>query len=135
YATKLFANVKASKQDSGENKVKVYFLVTEFTVAIQEIVYNGAKHLKPDELETLTGLRKGAPLNPLANRMAVNAIRRRYEEMGRLFAGVELVEGDKPGDTRVVFNITEGPVVRVSSVSFVGNTFLSGARLYTQIDS
>lgn len=133
--TKLFANVQVFKQDTGQNKVKLVFYVREFTSTIQEIVYNGAKHLKPDELETLTGLRKGAPLNPIANRMAVHAIQRRYEEMGRLFAGVELVEGDKPGDTRVVFNITEGPIIRVSGIDFVGNTFVSGARLNTQIDS
>jgi outer membrane protein assembly complex protein YaeT len=135
YETKLFANIRPIVERTGENKVKVYFYVTEFTSTIQEVVYNGAKHLKPDELETLTGLRKGAPLNPIANRMAVNAIQHRYEEMGRLFAGVELVEGGKPGDTRVVFNITEGPVVRVSGIDFVGNTFVSGARLNTQIDS
>ena len=67
--------------------------------------------------------------------MARQAILRRYEEMGRLFAGVELVEGDKPGDSRVVFNITEGPVVKVKSISFEGNTFVTGARLRTQIDS
>jgi outer membrane protein assembly complex protein YaeT len=131
----LFSNVQAIKQPTGENKVKIYFHVAEFTSTIQEIVYKGAKHLKPDELETLTGLRKGAPLNPIANRMAVNAIQRRYEEMGRLFAAVELVEGNKPGDTRVVFNITEGPVIHVSGISFVGNTFVSGARLKTQVDS
>jgi outer membrane protein assembly factor BamA len=113
--TKLFANVRAQKIDTGENKVKIYFNVSELATTIQEVIYKGAKHLKPDELETLTGLRKGSPLNPIANRMAVNAIRRRYEEMGRLFAGVELVEGDKPGDRRVVFNITEGPVVHVRS--------------------
>jgi outer membrane protein assembly complex protein YaeT len=135
YETKLFANIRPIKERTGENKVKVYFYVTEFTNTIQEIVYNGAKHLKPDELESLTGLRKGAPLNPIANRMAVNAIQHRYEEMGRLFAGVELAEGGKPGDTRVVFNITEGPVIRVSGIDFVGNTFVSGARLNTQIDS
>jgi outer membrane protein assembly complex protein YaeT len=135
HETKLFANIQVRKVPAGENRVKLIFYVAEFNTTIQEIVYNGAKHLKPDELETLTGLRKGAPLNPIANRMAVNAIQRRYEEMGRLFAGVELVEGDKPGDARVVFNITEGPVVHVSSISFVGNTFVSGARLNTQIDS
>jgi outer membrane protein insertion porin family len=133
--TRLFANVRVFKQTTGENKVKVYFHVTEFTTTIQEILYPGAKHLKPDELETLTGLRKGAPLNPIANKMAVNAIQRRYEEMGRLFAGVELAEGGKPGDTRVVFNITEGPVVHISGIDFVGNAFVSAARLRTQIDS
>ncbi len=106
-----------------------------FATTIQEIVYNGAKHLKPAELQTITNLHKGAPLNPIANRMATKAIRRRYETMGRLFADVDLVEGDKIGDTRVVFNITEGPVVHVSSIAFVGNTFVSGARLNTQINS
>jgi outer membrane protein insertion porin family len=135
YETKLFANVRSNVQRTGENKVKVYFQVSEFATTIQEVIYRGAKHLKPDELESITGLRKGAPLNPIANRMAVTAIQRRYEEMGRLFAGIELVEGDKPGDTRVVFNITEGPVVHVSSIGFAGNTFVSGARLNTQIDS
>jgi outer membrane protein insertion porin family len=135
YETKLFANIRPIKVPTGENKVKIYFYVTEFTTTIQEIKYNGANHLKPDELESLTGLRKGAPLNPIANRMAVTAIQHRYEEMGRLFAGVELVEGNKPGDRRVVFNITEGPVVHVSGIGFVGNTFVSGARLKTQIDS
>ena len=55
--------------------------------------------------------------------------------MGRLFASVELLEGDKPCDTRVVFNITEEPIVHVSTIHFVGNTFVSQARLSTQIDS
>jgi outer membrane protein assembly complex protein YaeT len=135
YETKLFANVRAQLERTGDNKVKVHFIVAEYPSTVQEVVYQGAKHLKPDELETLTGIRKGAPLNPIANKMAVQAILKRYNDMGRLFAGVELVEGDKPGDTRVVFNITEGPVVHVRSIKFTGNTFVSGARLRTQVDS
>jgi outer membrane protein assembly complex protein YaeT len=135
YESKLFANVRVYTQPAGDNKVKVYFVVAEYPNVIQEVVYHGAKHLKPDELETLTNLRKGAPLNPIATRMAREAILRRYHDMGRLFAGVEVLEGDKPGDTRVVFNITEGEVVRVKSITFEGNTFVTGARLRTQVDS
>jgi outer membrane protein insertion porin family len=133
--THLFANIRVYSQRTPDNKIKVYFLVTEFPSTVQEIEYRGAKHLKADELETITGLHKGAPLNPIANRMAREAILRRYDDMGRIFAGVELLEGDKPGDTRVVFNITEGPVVKVHSIAFTGNTFVGGARLDTQIDS
>src|SRR5262249_24953904 len=118
-----------------DGKVIVYYDIAEFPSTIQEIVYNGAKRLKNDELETITGLRKGSPLNPIANQMARQAILRRYAEQGRMFAGVELVEGDKPGDSRVVFNITEGPVVRINSIGFSGNTFVTGARLLTQINS
>src|SRR5437773_12257957 len=34
YQTKLFANVRAQAQPTGENKVKVYFYVAEFTTTI-----------------------------------------------------------------------------------------------------
>jgi outer membrane protein assembly complex protein YaeT len=135
YESKLFANVRVQLQRTGDNKVKVYFLVAEYPSMVQDVIYQGAKHLKPDELETITGIRKGAPLNPIANKMAVQAILHRYNDMGRMFAGVELLEGDKPGDTRVVFNITEGPVVKVSSIDFTGNTFVHAARLRVQVDS
>jgi outer membrane protein insertion porin family len=136
YETKLFANVRTYIQRTPDNKVKVYFVVAEFPTLVQEVVYNGAKHLKAEDLEQLTGIRKGAPLNPIQNQMAKQAILRRYIEDGRLFASVDLVEGDKPGDTRVVFNITEGKVVKVSKIRFEGNSsFVSGARLNTQVDS
>ena len=35
-------------------------------------------------LPTLTGLHKGVPLNPIATRMAREAILRKYQEKGRL---------------------------------------------------
>jgi outer membrane protein assembly complex protein YaeT len=135
YETKLFANVQARTERTADNKIKVYFIVYELPSTIQEIIYNGAKHLKADELEQVTGLRKGQPLNPLANQMAVNAILARYHDMGRKWASVQLVEGDKPDDTRVVFNITEGRVVRISGIEFTGNTFVSGPVLNTHVDT
>src|SRR5262249_35754056 len=48
---------------------------------------------------------------------------------------VDILEGDKIGDKRVVFNITEGPVARVNRINFVGNFFVTEARLRTQIKS
>ena len=66
YETKLFANIRVQTQKTAETKIKVFFLIAEYPSTIQEVVYQGAKHLKPDELETLTGLRKGSPLNPIA---------------------------------------------------------------------
>src|SRR5262249_41473833 len=88
-----------------------------------------------DELETATGLKKGVPLNPWAVQRARQAILDKYKEKGRLSAGVDIEEGTKAGDTRVVFSITEGPVVKVSRIEFVGNAFVTQARLRTQINS
>jgi outer membrane protein assembly complex protein YaeT len=134
-ATRLFANVTPYFQLTADDKVAVIFEVQEYPNVVQEIRYEGAKHLKDDELDALTGLRRGTPLNPIANKMAIHAIERKYHEQGRLWAKVQLIEGDKDGDTRVVFRITEGRVVKVKSVQFVGNSFVTGERLRTQIST
>src|SRR5262249_26321960 len=110
-----------------DGRIDVIFELVEMPSTIQEIVYQGARHLKPAELTTITGLRKGAPLSPQANRIACQAIIRRYNDDGRPFASCDLLEGDKPGDSRVVFNITEGPVVKVCDIEITGNTFVSSA--------
>ena len=62
-ATKQFLDVQVQKQEVPGNKIRLYFLVKEYPSTIQEVVYIGNKHLKPDELETITGLRKGGPLS------------------------------------------------------------------------
>ena len=40
-------------KQTDDNKVIVYFIITEFPSGIQEIVYQGAKHLKPEELDSI----------------------------------------------------------------------------------
>jgi len=131
-ATKSFQDVRASYQVTPDDKVIVTFDVVEQPNVVTEIKFEGAKHAKDDELLSLTGLNRGVPLNPVANKLAVHAILRYYNEKGRLYAHVELVEGANPGDTRVVFRITEGPEVKVRSVSFTGNSFVGAERLRTQ---
>jgi outer membrane protein assembly complex protein YaeT len=135
YETRSFANIRVSEKTTDDGKVIVYFQFAELPSVVQEIQYLGAKHLKPDELETLTGLHKGVPLNPIATQLARQAILRKYQEKGRLSASVEILAGDKAGDTRIVFEITEGPVVKVDTIDFVGNSFVSAGRLRTQVNS
>jgi outer membrane protein assembly complex protein YaeT len=135
YETKLFADIRVLKQPAAENRVVVIFQLKELPGVIQEIVYRGAHHIKQDELESVTGLKKGLPLNPWAVQKARQAILDKYREKGRLSASVEVVEGLRAGDTRVVFDVTEGPVAKVGRIDFVGNSFVSGARLHTQVNS
>src|SRR4051812_44539125 len=131
--TRLFAQVTPYFQITADDKVVVMFDVQEFPNVIQEIRYEGAKHLKDDELDQTTGLRRGVPLNPIANKQAAQAILRKLQEQGRMWSSVELVEGGQSGDNRVVFRITEGHVVKVVGVDFTGNSFVSGERLRVQI--
>ena len=51
------------------------------------------------DLDELTDIKKGTPLNPTRNRQACLAIQQRYKEKGRLFASVVLEEGANPGDS------------------------------------
>ncbi len=132
-ATRQFMSVTPYFQMTADDKVAVIFEVQEYPNLISEIRYEGAKHFKDDELAAVTGLKKGVPLNPVHNKLAVSALTRKYHDANRLMASVELVEGDKPGDSRVVYRITEGRVFKVSGVDFTGQKFVSGERLRTQL--
>jgi outer membrane protein assembly complex protein YaeT len=128
YATDLFSNVTVKLVEHPDNKnlVDVYFLVLERPATIREIVYNGGQHLKLDELKNVTHLHKGDPMVTYLNYEACRAIVQKLYEDGRPFATCELAEGGKETDTRVVFNITEGPKVKVKHVEFEGQSFVSG---------
>jgi outer membrane protein assembly complex protein YaeT len=132
--TRQFANVRAVRSDD-DGKVVIHFVINEYPRTIKEIKYNGNKHLKEDELNTLTGLRVGGILNPRANVQACRLIAARYNQDGRPFATVDLQKGGNPEDDAVNFNITEGPEVQISSIEFVGNHFVSGPVLATHINS
>jgi outer membrane protein assembly complex protein YaeT len=131
----LVGNVQVRTQPVAGGRVNVFFGVVEYPSKVQEIIFQGNKHEKPEELEKIIGVRKDAPLNPTANKLACQAIKRYYVEQGRPLAECYLVEGGNPGDTRVVFNITEGPKVSVDSIGFTGNTFVSSPVLKTHINS
>ena len=107
YETHSFSDIRVELSTLPDKRVVVYFWFRELPSVIREVVFKGANHMSKDDLEQATGLRKGAPLNPIANQVACQAIVRKYQEKGRMWASVELIEGDKPGDSRVVFNITE----------------------------
>jgi outer membrane protein insertion porin family len=133
-ATRQFANVRAvGRPENG--KVIVYFVITELPNTIREIKYNGLKHGKDEDLNTLTGLRVGGILNPRANVRACQLIAAHFNSEGRPFATVDLIKGGSEADTTVEFNITEGPEVKISDVDFEGNHFVSSAVLQTHVQS
>ena len=136
-ATRQFANVSVDVKPAQDGKITVIFTVQDQANLVQHIIYNGAEHLgrSDDDINAITGLRVGMPLDPVSNKLACKAIIAKFNEDGRPFASCQLVRGDKPGDTDVVFNIGEGPVVKISSISFTGNTFVSGAVLGTHVQS
>ena len=132
-------DIKVDTMIRPDGKVAVLFSVRELPCTVHEIVYRGAGHLDKEELEKLTNLKIGAPMNPSFNQQARTAILRHYTEKGRNWATVTLVEGNTLQDTRVVFDIAEGPSIKVSGVEvkYFGpkSDDVSTGRLKTQIAS
>ncbi len=135
YATKWFVpgGVQFHTRPDAAGKVTVFVYVTELTSIVQEIRFNGAQHLSDDKLRSLSGIRKGEPMSPLANELGRTAIQHEYQDDGRYYATVTLVEGNKPTDTRVVYDIVEGPLVKVAGIEFRGNTNAQSGRLRAQL--
>src|SRR5262249_14988832 len=97
-----------------DGKVNVILYVTELTNFIEEIKSTGANHLSPPDLPQPPGLQSRMPMSPHVNQQARLNILRKYQESGRVHASVILKEGNKLDDRRVVFDIVEGPPVKVT---------------------
>jgi outer membrane protein assembly complex protein YaeT len=133
--THLFKHLGVRTQPTTDGRVRVIFEVQEHPNIVRDVVFKHAKHLSDDELKTMTRVRKGMPLDKTLNQLAVYEIQDALKKKGRYFASVSLEEGFDESHDRVVFNITEGPIVRVRNVTFQGNEFASGERLRTQIET
>jgi outer membrane protein insertion porin family len=136
-ASRQFANVKADYRPEPDGKLTVIFTVQDQANLVQHIVYNGAKHLgrTDEDINKITGLHLGMPLDPVTNKAACLAIIKKLNDDGRPFAACELVRGDQPSDVDVIFNIGEGPKVKINAIDFEGNTWESGAVLGSHINS
>ncbi len=124
-------NISTKVRDDGQ--VVVFVEVKELANVVKEVQFLGAQHYSESELLDLVQVKRGMPLNPPMNALAAATILAKLREDGRPYASVALVEGGRMDDQRVVFMVTEGPVVRVRAVEFRGNTAASSGRLATQI--
>jgi len=124
------------REEHTKNGVIVTFHIVEYPNLIQDVIYKNAHHIPLKELESMSRIHKGMPLDPTSAKNACFEIQDFLKKKGRYWAQVSLEEGNLPTDKRVVFNVTEGPVVRVRSTDFKGNnTLASTARLRTQIET
>lgn len=131
-----FTDVKTSytRDPKQQDGVILIFSVREAPV-LRAVEFRGRSKIKLKDIEEVTGLKVGTRADHLRTMLAVNAIQRLYEEKGYLLANIKLVEGGKPGDTKAIFQIFEGPKSKVTGITFTGNTIVTDARLRTQVGS
>ena len=114
--------------------VVVIFQVAERPL-LREVVIVGNDTFLTSALKKEAELKVGDAADPFAVENGRRKIEEYYQKKGYSKVRVTILEGNKVGDLRAVFVVNEGPRQRVFWVNFVGNEFVSGARLKTIIDS
>ncbi len=137
-ATDFFDDVTL-KVRQGETGVVVIFEVKERPL-IREIKYEGLKSFKEsDVLERFRDLRVGltvdSPFNPAKMPKARRAIRQLLDLNGRPLGRVEVeTEEISSSSVRLIFEIDEGPKVRIGDIGFEGNTVFGDKELRKSLE-
>ena len=133
YETKWFSRVTREVRDTPQGP-EVVFLVKELP-QVASVRYVGNDKKSDEQLSRVTGLEPGSPYRVMFNRDAAEQLRRYYIEEGYRHAKVTLARGESPDDRDVVFQIKEGPKVRVGKISIEGNAAFSDAILKRDLET
>ena len=68
YDTGQFKDVRATHRQEPDRHITVYFFVQDHPNLVEEVIFQGTKHMKPEDLEKLTGIRKGGRSAPRPTR-------------------------------------------------------------------
>lgn len=130
----LFRDVRIATQQTSHG-VLVTFEVFE-RPTIHFIYLLGDRGIAEKTLLKEAGLKVGDALNFYAVEEGRRKIEDLYHRKGYPKARVSTERGNRPEDRGVVFKIEEGPLQRIRSVKFTGNSEIaSDSRLKTQIES
>ena len=133
YGTDRFVRVSPFSQRVEGGRV-VIFKVFERPV-VEYVKYVGNEEIKKQKLEKEADVNVGDSLDPFAVEEGRRRIEEYYHSQGFAKARVTVVEGNKPDDRGAIYLINEGTKQKVFWTNFVGNDFVSDARLATKIQS
>ncbi|TVQ33937.1 MAG: outer membrane protein assembly factor BamA [Geminicoccaceae bacterium] len=124
FATGLFEDVRLERDGN------VLVVVVRENPFINRIAFEGNRRLGDDALASEIDLRSREVFSRARVQTAVARILELYRRTGRFGATVEpkIIELDQ-NRVDLVFEITEGPLTRVTGISFVGNRNFSDSRL------
>lgn len=129
-----YHNVKTYLRNVEEGVVVIFELVDR--PKINSIEFLGNRGFDDKKCLKTVNLKVGEPLNTYE----VEEGRRKLEDLYRGKGGypravVGILEGDQAEDQAVIYTISEGYLLRISSVTFEGNTFASDGQLKTKVVS
>ena len=114
--------------------IEVTFEVFE-RPTIGYVRFVGHDRVKQKVLLRESGLKVGDPMNSFAVTEGRRKLEEYYRTHGYGQAQVAVLEGTRPEDAGVAYQIHEGPLQRIWQTRFEGNTLAGDRRLKTQIQS
>ncbi|MGB7158872.1 MAG: BamA/TamA family outer membrane protein [Tepidisphaeraceae bacterium] len=124
---RTFSNVEAFV-DPTATGVIVRFQVSE-QKQVKDIRYLGNTKVETEALKQVVDLKVGQSIDAFRISMARRAIEDLYKDKNYPFANVTVDQDALTRDGVVIFNVVEGPNVRVRRVAFVGNRSVTSDRL------
>ena len=126
-STRLFRDVRASKQETPDGMVITLEIIEQPTV--QYVRFDGNDEMSERKLRKQADLKVGEPLNPYAVEEGRRKLEQFYKDKGFADAVVTVREGTEPRDQGVVYQIREGRMLRVYRTVIEGNTFMNDSVL------
>jgi len=106
-----------------DGRVQLTFVVVERNL-VRSITFVGNRRIKQSKLSDQLDFKLGDYLDPILAEAGRKAVVDYYRERGYTFASVTL-DTEQLSYGKVIYTITEGPRVRISSVEFVGNSAIT----------
>ncbi len=127
-----FESVTALVEPEDDGTLVLTYRVVEWPlIADTQVV--GNKEISDQELLGLIGLQSGDPADPALITRGINRVKRAYEERGYFIADITYDRELLAETAILIFNVREGPRVRVTGLTFEGNTVFDDGQLRPQI--
>jgi len=116
----------------GELVLTFRFVERPFVEAVE---FEGNRKFKTKDLLPDADLSPGSPISEFSIKQAIANIERKYKDAGYYYIKVDVNRGRLLQDHVVVFEIREGPRVKIRKIVFQGNTLFRSGLLKDQIES
>jgi outer membrane protein insertion porin family len=128
YQMGFFERVQADWRDEDGEHVLVFQVVER--PLIRDLRIDGAKKVKPEEIEAALKVRRHTILDPARIREGLAAAKQLYEEEGYLDAVIEERTVDLGNnEVELVYTVDERKLIRINKIRFEGNEEFSDRKL------
>lgn len=134
FGLRKFSNVEARVEPSTNGGVIVVFLVSEQN-QVRSIRYLGNTQVETTAIQEVVDVKEGQALDQFRVALSKQAIVNLYKEKNFPLSHVDVDTKALAENGEVVFNIVEGPNVRIRKINFIGANSFTSSRLKDVIQS